>query len=149
MRSKPWSLCQVQGCRRKTRSGEMERDKAQRWCSFHEPTIASKREKARREKVLRKSVCKVRFPGRSEARCRIGPPVPLSEACASISVRCSTPGLKCYDPDWKWKRKRCATVIGRSRGIGAPPVGIELMLCVVCASQAPVDLDSALCPDCC
>lgn len=140
--SKRWDLCQIRGCVRLTKSGEKERDLDKRWCSFHEPKRLSKALKKMMEGRMKRAVC-VQQP---KVMCEAPFPV-KSEKCAVVEARCTTPGLRCFDPDWKWKRKRCSTAAPKSKAVGQVPVGREVKNCVVCGAEM-VDTSVALCEDC-
>lgn len=143
---------------RKTVSGLTEKDKSKRFCRYHMPGLREKQQAALVKGLFLASKCKVqkRFRGaRKSTSLRF-----LSEfylpgetaLCRFVGGRFKTLG-PCFDPEarWRWDRsRRCRTFSkAKSRGLGEPPVGIELALCVLCSERGPVDLDSALCDECC
>lgn len=146
-RRKPWNVCQVQGCRRSTRSGESERDVSKRWCRFHDPLFAHKRERNRKRALFLSSTCRMTMPSRKKL---VLPDIELYEdgwIPWANPARCLFGGRICFDHEWKWKRVRCKVVGLSSRKPVFPPVPVTW--CILCAGAYVVEPDVPLCHECC
>jgi len=133
-----------------TLSRERERDLAKRYCGFHMPENAQKREKARRRGKFLKGLCRKRMTKAKGCR---WPPQPMPEflpVCAHVLEVCTMPSAKVPRSDWKWVRVRCATKIKGGGGFvpSSLPKGIVVTLCILCAEREPISGD-ALCIECC
>lgn len=143
---KAWNVCQVLGCMKSTLSRERERDLAKRYCGFHMPENAQKREKARRRGKFLKGLCRKRL---TTARFCRWPPQPMPEVlpvCVRGQGMSMTPWKKVPRTDWKWLRVRCVTKV---KGGGfIPSLRFVVPLCILCAEREPL-LGDALCVECC
>lgn len=144
--SKAWNLCQVRGCMRRTRSGETERELSKRWCAFHAPSVAARREFRRKEALFLASTCRVRL----RWTLKTPPTIVVGNVTAFPKPLLQFVGSKCVDPELRWKRKRCKEDVGlSSRRHVFPPQGMELTWCILCAGAFVVDPDVVFCHDCC
>lgn len=146
--SKRWDLCQIRGCVRLTKSGEKERDLDKRWCSFHEPVLRRKRLDALAKGLRRTAKCVVARGPKASEGAKKGFIVVRQGPVCSVALNLKTQAsARCFDPDLRWKKKRCATVPRKSRAVGQVPIGREVKTCVVCGAEM-ADTSVALCEDC-
>ena len=104
MKNKPWNLCRVYMCRRKTRSKKRERDIGKRYCHLHDPKCIAKRT------VWKKLRCPIVETTRAK-RCRVKVE-PRSNPSPSFERRCKRVVPKKWHsalPHW------CAQTRGRCR----------------------------------